>query len=101
MLAARWEAGGMRFLPLAALSAGLLAAGIFAASASADSIVYAKDGNLFLTSPDGAKGYQLTSDGGYSSPSQADDGTIGAVRNGQLVRMDRSGRLRNAPIDAI
>ncbi len=28
---------------------------------------------LFLTSPDGSKRYQLTTDGGYSSPSQARD----------------------------
>src|SRR5690242_2594926 len=89
----------MRFLPTVVL--GLVVAGVLASSASADSIVYTKDGNLFLTSPDGAKGYQLTADGGYSSPSQARDGTIGAVHNGRLVRMDRSGRQIGAPVDAI
>src|SRR3954454_15373051 len=89
----------MRFLPPVLFA--LLGACALASSASADSIVYAKDGNLFLTSPDGAKGYQVTRDGGYASPSQARDGTIGAVHNGQLVRMDRSGRTIGAPIDAI
>lgn len=70
----------MRFLPLAAvLASGLIAGFCLPAAASADSIVYASDGNLFLISPDGAKSYQLTRDGGYSSPSQADDGTIGAA----------------------
>jgi hypothetical protein len=72
-----------------------------AGPAAADSIVYAKRGNLYLTSPDGAKGYQLTFDGGYSSPSQADNGTIGALRNDQLVRLDRRGRMLNKPVDAM
>src|SRR3712207_4183151 len=78
-----------------------LAAGILAAPAAADSIVHVKDGNLHLTSPDGASGYQLTSDGGYSSPSQAADGTIGALRDGQLVRLDRSGNLIGEPLSVI
>ena len=51
--------------------------------------------------PTASKGYQLTFDGGYSSPSQATNGTIGALHNGQLVRLDRSGRLLNAPINAM
>jgi hypothetical protein len=86
-----------------AITAALCAGGaaIAAAPASADSIVYAKHGNLFLTSPDGAKGYQVTFDGGYSSPSQADNGTIGALRGNKLVRMNRSGKQLNKPIDAM
>ncbi len=103
----------MRLLPMlaAALAAASVAAGSDAAAATrssltappaaADSIVYAKDGNLFLTSPDGSKGYQLTRDGGYSEPSQADNGIVGALRYKQLVRLDRSGQLLNAPIDAM
>jgi hypothetical protein len=83
------------------LLAALALAAACPAAASADSIVYAKQGNLFLTTADGTRSYQLTSDGGYSSPSQADDGTIGAVRYKQLVRLDRSGRALNAPIDAM
>ena len=82
--------------------AAIAATGALAASpASADSIVYAKDGNLFLTSPDGSRGYQLTFDGGYSSPSQATNGTIGALRYGQLVRLNRRGELLNPPINAM
>ncbi len=79
----------------------LLTGAAAATSAHADSIVYVKQGNLYLTSPDGSQGYQLTYDGNYSSPSQADNGTIGAVHGRQLVRMDRSGRPLNAPIDAM
>jgi hypothetical protein len=83
------------------LAAALVAASVAAAPAAADSIVYAKDGNLFLTSPDGSKGYQLTRDGGYSEPSQADNGIVGALRYKQLVRLDRSGQMLNAPIEAM
>jgi hypothetical protein len=82
---------------LLATAAVLLVA---ASPAAADSIVYAKQGNLCLPSADGSAGYQLTRDGGYSSPSQAADGTIGAVRNRQLVRLDRTGRVLSA-VDAM
>jgi hypothetical protein len=74
----------LRFLT--ALAVCVVAAFAFAATAGADSIVYVKDGNVWLTSPDAAKQYQVTFDGGYSSPSQADDGTIVALRGKQFVR---------------
>src|SRR6476659_8813844 len=53
-------------LPLAAAAA--LAC---AATASADSLVYTKDGNVWLSSPDASRSYQVTFDGGYSSPKRA------------------------------
>src|SRR3954470_24657669 len=83
---------------LAACAVAALAA---AAPASADSIVYVKDGNVWLTSPDAAKGYQVTFDGGSDSPSQADSGMIVALHNGQLVRLDRSGHQIGNAIDRI
>jgi hypothetical protein len=86
---------------LAGAGCAVAAAAFAAVPANADSIVYAKQGNLFLTSPDGSKGYQLTFDGGYSSPSQATNGTIGALHDGQLVRLNRSGQPLNAPINAM
>ena len=86
---------------LTALAVTAAAAVALAATASADSIVYVKDGNVWLTSPDAAKQYQLTFDGGYSSPSQADDGTIVALHGKQFVRMNRSGAQLNAPFDGI
>ena len=53
-------------------------------AASADSLVYTRDNNIYLANPDGSGAYQVTLDGTagspYSSPSQADDGTIVAVR---------------------
>ena len=82
------------------LIAALVAAGVAASPAAADSIVYVKQGNLYLTSPDGSQGYQLTSDGGYSSPSQAADGTIGALHDDQMVRLDRAGHVLSA-VDGI
>src|SRR3954451_23660989 len=72
-----------------------------AAPASADSIVYVKDGNVWLTSPDATKQYQVTFDGGYDSPSQADDGTIVALHDKMLVRLDRGGHRIGQPVAGI
>ena len=88
-----------RLLVIAIAAVAALAAA--AAPAGASSLVYAKDGNVWLTDPSGGKQYQVTFDGGYSSPSQADDGTIVALQNRRFVRMDRSGRQLNAPVDGI
>jgi WD40-like Beta Propeller Repeat len=70
-----------------------------AAAASADSIVFVKDANVWAASPDGSGQRQITRDGTadhpYRSPSQADDGTIAASyldgirllrRNGTVIR---------------
>jgi hypothetical protein len=86
---------------LTALVVAGVAAGALTASAGADSIVYVKDGNVWLTSPDATKQYQVTFDGGYSSPSQADDGTIVALHGKQFARMNRSGQALNPPFDGI
>src|SRR3954449_9171271 len=87
--------------PAASLPGCAARALTIAAPASADSIVYVKEGNVWLTSPDGAKQVQVTTDGGYESPSQADDGTIVALRAKQFVRMDRTGHQLNAPVDGM
>jgi hypothetical protein len=81
---------------LATTAAAMTAA---VSTALASSIVYLKSGNVWLTSPDGSAQYQVTFGGGYDQPSQTADGTIVAVRAGQFVRLDRSGRPLNAPID--
>lgn len=65
----------------------LLAAG----TASADSIAYVKDGNVWLTTPDGARQYQVTTDGGYSTVSQADSGKIAALRGDRIVTLHPDG----------
>lgn len=44
------------------------------------SIVYLRQGNIWTFTPSTGVRRQLTQDGGYRSPSLADDGTIGAVQ---------------------
>lgn len=72
---------------------------------TAGSLVYIKGGNVWLASPDGSYQRQVTRDGSdlnpYYSPSQANDGTIVAVKgdNAYLHRMDRYGNLLNAPFE--
>jgi hypothetical protein len=69
------------------------------ALASADSIVYVKDGNVWLASGSGGNQYQVTTDGTaehpYRSPSQADDGTIAAGFGTEILRMKQNGTVLN------
>jgi hypothetical protein len=72
---------------------------VAAPAASAESIVVVKDANVWLTTPDGSRQHQVTTDGTaaqpYRSPSQADDGTI-AVSHGQLIkRIQQNGQVLN------
>ena len=77
-------------MTIAATAAASLA---FAAPASADSISYIKDGNVFLTTPDGGRHFQVTSSGVYSYASQADDGTFIALAGERLHKLDRLGNV--------
>ena len=86
----------------------LIAALLAAAPAAADSLVFIRSGNVWLANADGSGQYQVTLDGTadspYSSPSQADDGTIVALRTPpggrpQIWRMHQNGGLLNAPIN--
>jgi hypothetical protein len=89
------------------LTAGLIAAACIcltlSEAARASSIVYTKDHNVWLTSPDGARQHKVTADGTsgapYYSPSQADDGTILAARTGRLLRMRQNGEQLNPPVE--
>jgi hypothetical protein len=80
-----------RRLVLAAVLLALSAAA--APTALADSIVFERGGNVWLANPDGSGQRQLTKDGGYSRPSQSDDGTIVAANGSVLHRLSRSGAL--------
>ena len=70
------------------------------ATASASSLVYMKGSDVWVGSPDGAVERQLTTGGGFESPSQADDGTVvaiergesGGVRFGLVHRISRTGQ---------
>src|SRR5829696_6034219 len=75
---------------LAALAALALAA---PAVAQADSIAYIKAGNVFLATTDGAREYQVTFDGGYSTVSQADSGRMVALHGDHIRHLERDGRV--------
>src|SRR4029077_6389032 len=51
------------------------------------------DGNVFLSTTDGARQYQVTTAGGYSDVSQADDGTMSALHGVRLPPLDRAGNI--------
>lgn len=74
------------------LAAGALAALALGppAAAQADSILYVRGSDLWLTTPDGARQHQVTRTGTYHYASQSDDGTIIALTDGgRLHRIDR------------
>jgi hypothetical protein len=75
---------------LAAIACG----GALAGTAQADSFAYLKGGDVWLTTTDGARQFQVTGTGAYAYVSQADDGTLVATtQSGQLERLDRFGRV--------
>ena len=79
------------------LIVGLGICSIGPALASAASIVYVKDGNVWIANPDGSGQYQVTLDGSSTSPylhaSQSDDGTIVANRGQQLFVLRQNGAV--------
>lgn len=82
------------FGPLALIL--LLLLGLAAAipnSASADSVIYVKDGDVWIAAPDGTRQTQLTRDGGYGYASQSDNGVIVASHGNRLHRLSRTGAL--------
>jgi hypothetical protein len=66
---------------------------VVAAPAAADSISYIKDGNIWLTTPDGSRQFQVTQGGGYSFASQADDGTLIGLYGRRLHRIAQDGTI--------
>ena len=78
---------------LAATALACAAALVAVPQASADSISYIKDGNVWLSTPDGARQVQVTTGGGYTYASQADDGTLVALVGQRLQKLSRSGQV--------
>lgn len=75
------------------LAAGALAALALGppAAAQADSILYVRGNDLWLTTSDGTRQHQVTRTGKYYFGSQSDDGTIIALTDGgRLHRLDRT-----------
>ena len=79
---------------LAAAALALATAG----PAHASSIVFVRDGDVWLTTPDGSREHRVTRGGAYSSVTQSDAGAIFAHANGLLQRLDRDGRRLGAPV---
>lgn len=78
----------------AVLAAAAAACGVAAAPAAADSILYLKGGDVWLSTPDGSRQFQVTQTGGYSSASQSDDGTIVALKGQRIHKLDRLGTVQ-------
>src|SRR5262249_37091251 len=81
----------MRTLKAVAAAALILLAG--APAAFADSIAYVKDGNVWPSTPDGARPGQGTTARGYGDVSTAPDGTMIALNGVRLHRLDRAGHV--------
>jgi hypothetical protein len=80
--------------PLALVLFILLAVSIaIPRSASADSVIYVKGGDIWLSTPDGQRNRQLTSTGEYSYASQSDNGVIVAVSGNRIHRLSRTGEV--------
>ncbi|MBI5104948.1 MAG: hypothetical protein HZB46_08195, partial [Solirubrobacterales bacterium] len=75
----------------ASLLALAAACAVLPAAAQADSISYIKDGDVWLSTPDGGRQFRVTATGGYSYASQADDGTLVALKGERLVKLSRMG----------
>jgi hypothetical protein len=90
-------------------AAALLAAAALPATASADSIVYMKDGQVWVANPDNSAAHAVTKYAfNWHAPSEADDGTIVAAggpghgpygdAGSDLYVFNGDGNLRNGPI---
>jgi hypothetical protein len=78
---------------LLALCGALIALLVVAPAASADSIAYIKDGDVWLSTGDGSRQHRVTNTGRYADVSQADDGTMIALTGVRLHRLDRKGNV--------
>jgi len=86
-------------LGLATITALVLLA--LPAPAGADSILFVRDGNVWISTPDGSTERSLTAGGGFASPSMADDGTIVALRGSSFARLRTDGAAIGMPVQAI
>jgi hypothetical protein len=81
-----------------ALTLATLFLAVAPAAASADSIAYVKDNDVWVSSPDGARSAQVTHGRKFASPSQADDGTIVAIGDdNELWRFAQDGSQPSRP----
>lgn len=85
----------MRYLshPIALLVAFLLTLAV-PVSAQADSLVYVKGGDVWLSQPDGQQQTRLTNSGGFKYASQSEGGVIAASQGSRVVRLSRRGEVQ-------
>lgn len=83
--------GARRAFTALALAAPLAAGA--APVAHADSISFLRGGNVWVASTDGKKQVQVTTSGGYSYASRADDGTFIALHGRRLHRISPTGQI--------
>ena len=67
------------------------------AAPTAGSILYLKGGKLWVASPDGRVQRRVPHAGRFEAASQADNGTIVALRGLDLYRLNRRGKVLNKP----
>lgn len=88
-----------RFTLMAVIGLSLL---VVAGPAQADSIVFVRGGDIWLTTPDGSREHRVTTGQKFTAVTQADDGTIfGAYERGVLVKYDRNGKELQRPVGGI
>jgi hypothetical protein len=81
----------LRLVPRVAVVLGLFALALAPAAANADSLVYTKGGNVWVSHSDGSAARQVTSaPNNWAWPSTADDGTIFVAGGAQRVNADGS-----------
>ncbi len=85
-------------LAAAVLGAAVLSSDDAQAAAPRGSILYLKQGKLWLTSSDGKVKRRIRHAGRFVNPSQADSGVIVAQRGVRLYRLSRKGKQLNRPI---
>jgi hypothetical protein len=78
--------------------AGVLA--VVPAVAQADSIAYVKGGDVWLSTGDGSRQFEVTFTGDYSDVSQADDGTMIALSGVRWRRVGSVGGCGGGFLDA-
>jgi hypothetical protein len=82
---------------LLALSCALVCCAC-ATAADADNIVFVRGDNVWVAAPDGTHQAQVTTGRRFASPSQADDGTIVAIDDANMLhRLTQAGVPRNEP----
>jgi WD40-like Beta Propeller Repeat len=84
------------------VTVGLLLVGLaIPAGASAESLVFVKKGNVWASRADGSHAHRITRDGTrrlpYVHPTQANNGTIVALRGTDMFRYTRGGRRIGKP----